>query len=275
APALVTRHTLAEERACRRARILVAEDHPVNQEVVVAFLAQLGYRADIVADGRRAIEAVARGSYDLVLMDCQMPELDGFEASAAIRRAEGTGLRVPIIALTANAMHGDRQRCLAAGMDDYLSKPLDRERLAGALARWLPESRARPEPPPPRPDAPAEPADGTAGSAPPIELGQLRSIAGADVTAIRRYLELFESTSRSLMDRLAAALQERNGGEVKRLAHTLQGASGNVGANEVARASLALERAAAREDWASCGLLSHEIALALGRAAEFGRTLAA
>ena len=116
-------------------RVLVAEDNEVNQMVVGEMLRRLGYAADLVGDGRAAVEAFVRGGYDLVLMDCQMPEMDGFAATAAIR-AEG-GPRVPIVALTANALAGDRERCLAAGMDDYLTKPIDAGALAEKLARWL------------------------------------------------------------------------------------------------------------------------------------------
>ncbi len=123
--------------AVRCLRILVAEDNRVNQVVVMRMLEKAGHHADLAANGREALEALGRADYELVLMDCQMPELDGFAASRAIRAKEaGTGKRVPIVALTANATQGDRERCLAAGMDDYLAKPITAERLRAALARW-------------------------------------------------------------------------------------------------------------------------------------------
>ncbi len=126
-------------------RVLVAEDNEVNQVVVGEMLRRLGYAADLVDDGRAAVAAAAGGGYALVLMDCQMPELDGFEATAAIRAAEAAAgsPRLPVVALTANAVKGDRERCLAAGMDDYLSKPLDPRELAAKLAAWLPAAAAR------------------------------------------------------------------------------------------------------------------------------------
>jgi signal transduction histidine kinase/DNA-binding response OmpR family regulator/HAMP domain-containing protein len=122
-----------------RARILVAEDNTVNQQLVVRLLRKREIRADVVANGREAIATLARAPYDLVLMDCQMPEMDGFEATRAIRASEtGTERHIPIIALTANAMEGDQERCLSAGMDDYLAKPILPEALYTAIARLLP-----------------------------------------------------------------------------------------------------------------------------------------
>ena len=121
-------------------RILLAEDNLVNREVAAAMLELLGYHVDLAENGRQAVEAIAQQPYDLVLMDCQMPELDGFTATSTIRLREvaaGSGGHVPIIALTANAMEGDRERCLSAGMDDYLSKPFTQEGLASILQQWL------------------------------------------------------------------------------------------------------------------------------------------
>jgi CheY-like chemotaxis protein len=128
------------------ARVLVAEDNPVNSMVILMQLKRLGYEASLVNTGAEAVEAVEQGSYDLVLMDCHMPVMDGIEATRRIRKSKHRD--ISIIALTASAMSEDRDRCLSEGMNDYLSKPLDLKRLKDALSRWLPGET--PETPLPR-----------------------------------------------------------------------------------------------------------------------------
>ncbi|HIJ86189.1 MAG TPA: response regulator [Desulfuromonadales bacterium] len=134
---LITRHTVAEV-ANRGLRILLAEDNVINQKVAQSMLGKLGYKADVVANGLEAVLALEMIDYDIVLMDCMMPEMDGFGATAVIRDPDSSvrNHTVPIIALTANAMQGDRELCLAAGMDDYLSKPVKKDELAAALEKW-------------------------------------------------------------------------------------------------------------------------------------------
>ncbi|HEU5407964.1 MAG TPA: response regulator, partial [Nitrospira sp.] len=147
-PPLITRHTLAETEAKVDLRILLAEDNIINQKVAARLFQRMGYRVDVVANGREAVEAVSRIRYDAVFMDCEMPEMDGFEATNLIRKLEGLGTphHVPVIAMTANVMQGDRERCLAAGMDDYLSKPISVDALARVLDRVNQEhERSRPD----------------------------------------------------------------------------------------------------------------------------------
>jgi CheY-like chemotaxis protein len=126
----------AKEPAVTRGYILIAEDNSVNQRLAARLVERLGFQADVAHDGREALHAVSRFEYSAVLMDCQMPEMDGFEATAEIRRLETPNRRTPIIAMTAHAMSGDRERCLNAGMDDYISKPIRPQELAEILERW-------------------------------------------------------------------------------------------------------------------------------------------
>jgi CheY-like chemotaxis protein len=118
-------------------RVLVAEDNPFNQKVAQYILEKLGVRVDLAGDGKEAVQMMSNFVYDLVFMDCQMPEMDGYEATGIIRRLNGPAARTPIIAMTAHAMPGDRERCTAAGMDDYLTKPVRADLVASALRRWV------------------------------------------------------------------------------------------------------------------------------------------
>src|SRR2546427_5644837 len=172
---LVTRHSLSEKRPPLRGRILLAEDNPVNQEVILAMVESLGCVVEIAADGVETLEKLSKGGYDLVLMDCQMPRMDGYEATTEIRRREDAadGRHVPIVALTANAMEGDRERCLTAGMDDYLSKPLGRDALRAVMERWLGGGAEEPgvEPAVEGQSAPADAPVAAAGALPEASSG--------------------------------------------------------------------------------------------------------
>jgi CheY-like chemotaxis protein len=134
---IITRHQLRSQRGRDKWHILVAEDNVVNQKVASRTIEKLGYRSDVVSHGGEAVKAWEKGRYDLILMDCQMPEMDGYRATQEIRSREQDGERIPIIALTAHAIKGADAECKAAGMDDYLSKPLRREQLEACLERWL------------------------------------------------------------------------------------------------------------------------------------------
>ena len=120
----------------RQCRVLIAEDNIVNQKVAMKILGKLGYTAETVNNGAEAVKALESGAYDLVLMDCQMPEMDGYQATAKIRQREMNGHRTPIIALTANAMQGDAEKCLESGMDAYITKPISPQTLTVTLDHW-------------------------------------------------------------------------------------------------------------------------------------------
>ncbi|MFO0720774.1 MAG: response regulator [Nitrospira sp.] len=136
-PPLITRHTLSQTPTTSTTRLLLAEDNPVNQKVACKMLEKLGYRVDVASNGQEAVAAHERMRYPLIFMDCQMPEIDGFEATALIRKMEGKSAHTPIVAMTANAMQGDRERCLEAGMDDYVAKPVRPKDLQTVLDTWL------------------------------------------------------------------------------------------------------------------------------------------
>jgi len=139
---LLTKHSVTEQTDMGTGTILVVEDNPMNVKVVLTMLKKLGFQADVAGNGREALAALDQGSYLLALMDCQMPEMDGFEATRRIRERPDGAARIPIVALTANAMEGDRERCLEAGMDDYLAKPIQLASLRTLLETWIPRGRA-------------------------------------------------------------------------------------------------------------------------------------
>jgi PAS domain S-box-containing protein len=223
-------------------RLLLAEDNPVNQRVAVHMLNKLGYAVDVVDNGVQAVAAVAGEGYGLVLMDCQMPEMDGFAATAAIRRAEGKSRHLPIIAMTANAMQGDREQCLAAGMDDYVAKPIDIALLAGLLARWLPKEAAGDGPSAVAP-APTVDADDTA-----VDMQRLTDLFGADDAVIGELLAVFQQSLAPLRERLKREVRE-HGGALKPITHELRGAAANVGARPLAELAGRLEDIAPNGDW--------------------------
>ncbi|MEQ1882661.1 MAG: response regulator, partial [Burkholderiales bacterium] len=206
-------------------RILLVEDNEVNQLVAVGMLSGLGCRVEIANNGREALEALGHGGLDLALMDCQMPEMDGFEATRRWRQIEQTGTsRLPIVALTANALDGDRERCLAAGMDDYLSKPFKREELTRVLTRHVAQGILR------KPEPKSTPATGASPCL--IDrrvLSDIRSLAPGS-GLLNKVLNTYLESSASLIDEFNSSLDRGETEKMHRAVHTLKSSSANVGA---------------------------------------------
>jgi CheY-like chemotaxis protein/HPt (histidine-containing phosphotransfer) domain-containing protein len=235
-PALVARH--AE-------RVLLAEDNMINQKIALRQLAKLGYPADAVADGQEVLEALERIPYNIILMDCQMPDLDGYEATRRIRRRYSRPIH--IIAMTANAMHGDREKCLAAGMDDYLTKPVRPEELAAALARW------RPAP----------------GAESPVDMKQLRDAADGDLAEMQALAAIFLEQADELLPQLAAAVAEKSAPAVNAVAHKLSGASSSCGMIALVPALRELEQLGRNGDLQDAAECQERVVAALARTREF------
>ncbi|HXG84989.1 MAG TPA: PAS domain S-box protein [Pyrinomonadaceae bacterium] len=270
---VITRHTLREEDSQRKnksarpgVRILLAEDNTVNQKVALSQLKNLGYDADVAANGREAVEAVGKNGYDIVLMDCQMPEMDGFEATAEIRRLQDDAKPPVIIAMTAHALEGEREKCLAAGMDDYLSKPVKAESLRRTIERWtlLPAYSASPA---------------IVDSEDFFEIDKLEILNHSVLESFGEYgqpgetdlvielIDLFIDDAGKRLASLRRAVAERDASAIKREAHGLKGSSGNVGARRAAAIFKRMEASADDIDRMKILLEKLEI--------EFSRTIAA
>ena len=233
----MTKHTLAEDKR-HAIRILLAEDNKTNQMVAVGFLNRLGYRVDAVANGKEALEALEAVPYALVLMDVQMPEMDGFEATRRIRAGEASprGSSVPIIAMTAHAMQEDREECLEMGMDDYVSKPINPEDLAAAVERQLSKGN----------DAKTvkeQVVDISFERLPVLEKKTLLDMVGDDDELVQTILQTFIEDTQLKIKGLSSG-EPKDAEELREEAHALKGAAGNVGAMRLHHLSLHLEKAA-------------------------------
>jgi CheY-like chemotaxis protein/HPt (histidine-containing phosphotransfer) domain-containing protein len=232
-PHLVTRHSLREQRPPIAAHVLVAEDNEVNQKVAVKILEKLGYRVELAENGKEALAACARRRYDAVLMDGQMPGMDGYEATRRIRERETRGgPRLPIIAMTASAMKGDREKCLESGMDDYVTKPVTPENLEAVLRKWV-----------------------GAASAPAERAAAESAVEGAllDETVVQSLMSVDDDGT--LMDEIVATFlriaparlaairkaAKGNAAMLEREAHSFLGSCGNIGARRMAEACARLE----------------------------------
>jgi CheY-like chemotaxis protein/HPt (histidine-containing phosphotransfer) domain-containing protein len=239
---LITRHRVLEAHR-RNVRILLVEDNLTNQEVALITLKKLGYRADLATNGIEAIRLLAERNYSLVLMDCQMPEMDGFEATESIRSGRSKVLNpaVPIIAMTANAMQGDRERCLAAGMNDYIAKPVQPQEMLKKLSQWLSRAsdsgRISVVVPPPASASDEKSSQDTEIFCEDELLVRLMN----DENLLRRIIKAFNSDTPSHLVELHAAIDAGDFAVARRLAHNIKGSAANISAPALRNAAFELE----------------------------------
>ena len=230
------------------ARVLLAEDNEVNQLIAVEVLSKRGFACEVANTGRKAVEAALGGGFDLVLMDCHMPEMDGFQATAAIRQSEalkGNGDRIPIVALTANALKGDRERCLAAGMDGYVSKPIYPTKLLAAIdaalaGRKSGESQAAPIAPEPATDVPRS-----------IDAASLLDRCVGSIELALKVLSQFESKLADDVRAIESSIAAADSATLVRAAHTLKGTAANLSARSLSSVAAEIEQMARAQDLAA------------------------
>jgi len=257
---IVTNATLQSQRGRDGYRILLAEDNAVNQKVACRILQKIGFRVDVVADGRAAVEAWKTGRYDLILMDCQMPELDGYEATRAIRALENGDRRIPIVALTAHAIKGSDEACKSAGMDEHLTKPIERERLEACLDRFLC----------------AEPIAGSASEvisadAHPVPVdwpALLKSVDGDEKFAQELGI-LFVENGRQSMAGIASAIELQDYARLGEHAHGIKGAGASLQASAASAAAGRLENAARQLHISQIPRLEAELRAEMARASDY------
>jgi len=257
--------------------ILVAEDNATNRKVIGLQLGNLGYAAEMVENGMAALKALDAKPYAVLLTDCHMPEMDGLELTRRIREREAiTGRHLPIVAITANALQGEAEHCIAAGMDSYLSKPIDMTKLAVELARWVPPGVAT-EPPaqiPPSPPASAPtpapaPAPAAGPKNAPVDLANLSAICGDDSAMVRELLSDFVTVSREVLGTMRHAIDQRSADGVRSAAHNLKGSAHTAGAKAMAASARALEQAAQSADWPAILTCAPQLERAFAEVAAF------
>jgi CheY-like chemotaxis protein/HPt (histidine-containing phosphotransfer) domain-containing protein len=231
----------------------VAEDNPTNQDVIRRQLNKLGFVCDIADDGRQALKMADGKNYGLVLTDCHMPEMDGYDLTRALRAGEQeAGTHLPVVAITASILAQEHGKCFAAGMDDVLTKPLAMEALSAALAKWLPATLPAPPTITSEPLQPAlVPLDGSrdGGKPPLLDLTFLMDTFGGDTDTVNEILGEFVDPAQGLLDTIQQAVAQADAKAVKGAAHSLKSAARSIGANDLANLCQETENASLTEDW--------------------------
>ena len=256
------------------ATVLVVEDNAVNREVARRFLERLGCTPVVVSDGKAALEACSLRDFDLILMDVQMPVMDGIEATRELREREaGTGRRTPIVALTASAMSGELSRCLSAGMDGLLTKPVEVARLREVLEQYVgaPDEETEDMPPVDEERANAPEAGATANAGPPIDMSRLRALIGEDDDFIRELCQAFISTTDEILPRLEKALATEDRPGLAAAAHKLKGGSQSICAERIALLALGIERGAPSRTLQELNVLVADLRQEIARCVDFLR----
>jgi two-component system, sensor histidine kinase and response regulator len=262
---MITRHALRAQRSRTRNRILLAEDNSVNQKVAVRLLEKLGYRVDVVADGHATVRAWENGNFDLILMDCQMPIMDGYATAREIRKLEEGKRHIPIVALTAHAMKGDEAKCRAAGMDAYLTKPIDRIKLEACLDVLLPGTGTTGL----TPVIQIEPVATQVPLEHPVDWDALLLFIDGDKGFARVLLESFMLTGDKALAEIAAAVLSGDHTIMRESAHVLRGASATLRADAAMSAATQLEDAASSGESAEIPVLADRLTHEVRRTIEY------
>jgi CheY-like chemotaxis protein/HPt (histidine-containing phosphotransfer) domain-containing protein len=232
--------------------ILVAEDNPTNRDIIRRQLNLLGYACEMVNNGKQALEDWRSGKYTVLLTDCHMPEMDGFELTNAIRQDDkDKNERSVIVAITANTLKGEAERCIAAGMDDYLSKPIDVKILREKLYKWMPHAQSTKVEAETTTSAEEPPSEAVAGSVKgPIDEQALKDMFDCDDPQMfKKILNDFIEPSQNIIEEIKTGWQQHSAGAVKQAAHNLKSSARSIGANELADTCLSLETAGKIKDW--------------------------
>ena len=267
-PKKAMKEDLATIEGVSRMRLLLVEDHVINQKAIIPILNKLGFEnINIAENGLIALEMVHHATFDMILMDIQMPYLDGYETTREIRKLEGKWLDVPIIAMTANAIEGDREKCLEAGMNDYLSKPIQREALVSTIRRWAPLPEEEEKSPVTSETAHAEEQLGEQPDQPDhtvFNAAEAIDRYDGDLDVLKMIIDSFIEDTPGAIDEIASAVHSGDAAQAGRLGHSLKGGASYIGADRIKALALAIETAGKENDLKASGPLLSELRTEFG-----------